>query len=61
MLIGITGSLGGGKGESVRGTDARPCQLVCELANKTSDKVYRACKAHVPYEFSFSNLSLTLC
>lgn len=30
ILIGITGTDGAGKGEYVRGTCARPCQLVCE-------------------------------
>lgn len=48
MIIGITGSFGAGKGETVRGTVARPCQLLCELAIPSSDKVYSACKAPVP-------------
>ena len=30
IIIGITGTDGAGKGELVRGTNARPCQLVCE-------------------------------
>ncbi len=42
MILGITGT--DGAGESVRGTDARPCLLVCEVTKQTSDKVYSFCK-----------------
>lgn len=48
MIVGITGTDGTGKGEKVWETFARPCQLVCELASKTSDKVYSVCKTPVP-------------
>ena len=44
MIIGITGTDGAGKGETVWETVARPCQLFCELAIQNSDTVYRPCK-----------------
>ena len=48
MIIGITGTDGAGKGEIVWGTVARPGQLVSEYLERTSDQVYRACKAPEP-------------
>ncbi len=40
IVIGITGTDGAGKGETVRGTVARGCQLFC----KNSDNLYSSCK-----------------
>jgi hypothetical protein len=63
MLIGITGTDGAGKGEKVRGTFARPCQLVIELEKITSDKVYCACKqfffycTHELFVYKYPNMS----
>jgi len=61
MLIGITGTFGSGKGETVRGTDARPCQLVCELANKLATRCTVPVKAPAPKEFYLTDLSKILC
>jgi hypothetical protein len=55
MIIGITGTDGAGKGETVQWTVARPCQPVCTLATQTSDKVYSACKELVPNEIWKNN------
>jgi len=48
MLIGITGTDGAGKGEKAWDAFARPFETVLELANRTIQKVYCACKAPVP-------------
>jgi len=55
MVIGIAGSFGAGKGEVVWETTARPCQLVGEHLETTSDKVYSVCKTPGP-ELTLSNL-----
>ena len=61
MIIGITGTDGAGKGEKWDGTHfARPCQLVCEVTKKTSDKVYCACKAPGPNQVNMTQLNVAL-
>ena len=48
LLIGITGTDGAGKGETVWETVARPLEIFFECAKKNILKVYCACKAPVP-------------
>ena len=56
-VIGITGTDGAGKGETVRGTVARPCQQFFELAKTNSDKVYCSCKQ----VFFYGTRKLSVC
>jgi len=48
MIIGITGTDGAGKGETVWGTVARGCLRFLENANKNRDNLNSICKMPVP-------------
>lgn len=58
MLLGITGTDGAGKGETVRGTVARGCQVVFEVTKKTTDNLNSVCKTPGPERILFCNTSL---
>ena len=48
MILGITGTDGAGKGETVWGTVARGCLQFLEYANKNSGNLNSVCKTPVP-------------
>jgi len=56
MILGITGTDGAGKGETVWGTVARGCQIFLELANKNSDNLNSSCKVPVPDNIFYYHL-----
>ncbi len=48
MLIGITGTLGAGKGEKAWDAFARGCQFFLKRAHKKSDNLNSVCKTPAP-------------